>query len=76
MASVLGPMDGMNVGSVPTIVPSSDATPPAPHLTWGQPEQEIARLTWAVLDGKASASDRMRLAELVSAQHDRRHRSR
>lgn len=32
-------------------------------------EAEISRLTWAVLDGKATNAERMRLAELVSAQH-------
>jgi hypothetical protein len=37
-------------------------------------EQEIARLTWTVLDGSASLTDRQRLAELVNAQHSRRRR--
>jgi hypothetical protein len=37
-------------------------------------EHEITRLTWAVLDGCASLHDRQRLAELVNAQHARRHR--
>ena len=32
-------------------------------------EQEITRLTWAVLDGAASLEDRARLAELVKSQH-------
>jgi|GEM_PF-3759405 len=36
-------------------------------------EVEISRLTWAVIDGKASDAERHRLAELVSAQHERRH---
>ena len=35
-------------------------------------EQEITRLTWTVLDGSASLTDRQRLAELVKAQHARR----
>jgi hypothetical protein len=35
-------------------------------------EQEITRLTWTVLDGSASLTDRQRLAELVNAQHARR----
>ena len=35
-------------------------------------EQEIIRLTWTVLDGSASLTDRQRLAELVNAQHARR----
>ncbi|MBL9163587.1 MAG: hypothetical protein JNL18_12710 [Planctomycetaceae bacterium] len=37
-------------------------------------EQEIARLTWAVLDGGATLTDRQRLAELVNAQHQQRRR--
>lgn len=35
-------------------------------------EAEISRLTWAVLDGKATSAERVRLAELVNAQHVRR----
>jgi len=35
-------------------------------------EAEISRLTWAVLDGKATSAQRIRLAELVSAKHDQR----
>ena len=35
-------------------------------------EAEISRLTWVVLDGKASVADRQRLAKLVSAQHELR----
>ena len=35
-------------------------------------EQEITRLTWTVLDGSASLTDRQRLAELVEVQHARR----
>lgn len=37
-------------------------------------ESEISRLTWAVLDGRATSEERLRLATLVSAQHERRHR--
>jgi len=37
-------------------------------------EQEITRLTWAVLDGSAALVDRQRLAELVRHQHDMRRR--
>ncbi|RIK79266.1 MAG: hypothetical protein DCC67_10705 [Planctomycetota bacterium] len=37
-------------------------------------EQEITRLTWAVLDGHASLADRRRLASLVDRQHALRHR--
>ncbi len=36
-------------------------------------ENEISRLSWAVVDGRATAEQRERLAELVSAQHSRRH---
>jgi hypothetical protein len=32
-------------------------------------EYEINRLTWSVLDGSASPSDRSRLADLVRLQH-------
>jgi hypothetical protein len=32
-------------------------------------EYEINRLTWSVLDGSASPSDRNRLADLVRSQH-------
>jgi hypothetical protein len=39
-----------------------------------QIEQEIARLTWTVLDGGATLADRQRLAELVKAQHAQRRR--
>lgn len=35
-------------------------------------EAEISRLTWAVLDGKATEAERRRLAELVNAQHEQR----
>lgn len=74
MASVLGSLGALNLGATPAIVPSPEpSSPPAPHVNLGQSEQEIARLTWLVLDGKASAVDRQRLAELVSAQHTRRH---
>ncbi len=39
-------------------------------------EIEIARLTWAVLDGRATPADRGQLAELVRTQHSLRHRPR
>jgi hypothetical protein len=35
-------------------------------------EAEISRLTWSVIDGRASQAERFRLADLVSAQHERR----
>jgi hypothetical protein len=44
---------------------------PSP-VTAENAEQEITRLTWTVLDGSASLTDRQRLAELVNAQHARR----
>lgn len=38
-------------------------------------ESEITRLTWAVLDGSATPTDRHQLADLVRSQHSLRHRS-
>jgi hypothetical protein len=38
-------------------------------------EAEINRLTWSVLDGSATASDRSRLTELVRSQHLLRRRT-
>ena len=35
-------------------------------------ENEISKLTWAVLDGCATNEQRKRLSELVSTQHKRR----
>lgn len=35
-------------------------------------EAEISRLTWAVIDGKATVEERRRLAELVNRQHEQR----
>lgn len=51
-----------------------------PALVAGHPsvasiEAEINRLTWAVLDGSASANDRSRLTELVRSQHLLRRRT-
>jgi len=54
--------------------PALAAMPAAAPLDPETAEQEIARLTWTVLDGSASLTDRQRLAELVNAQHARRHR--
>jgi hypothetical protein len=48
-------------------MPPARAINPAAPLDLENPEQEIARLTWTVLDGSA-------LAELVNAQHSRRRR--
>jgi hypothetical protein len=48
---------------------------PEANLTAGDyahQEAEISRLTWAVLDGKATDTERRRLAKLVTLQHDRR----
>jgi hypothetical protein len=46
-----------------------------PELSAESTEHEINRLTWSVLDGSASPSDRTRLAELVRSQHARRPRA-
>jgi hypothetical protein len=51
-----------------------------PALVSGNPsvesvEAEINRLTWSVLDGSASGSDRSRLMELVRSQHLLRRRT-
>lgn len=50
---------------------AASATPPSDARLI---EQEITRLTWAVLDGGATLADRQRLAELVNAQHSQRRR--
>jgi hypothetical protein len=47
----------------------------APPMTAELVEREINRLTWSVLDGRASANDRHRLAELVKVQHSLRPRA-
>jgi hypothetical protein len=57
-------------GPMPSVCTISSALPLDPETA----EQEIARLTWTVLDGSASLTDRQRLAELVNAQHSRRRR--
>lgn len=44
----------------------------APAAVTESAEQEISRLTWSVLDGKATHGERRRLAELVSVQHENR----
>lgn len=54
--------------------PAVTAAPDAPAVDGETAEQEIARLTWSVLDGSAALADRQRLAELVNAQHARRRR--
>jgi hypothetical protein len=56
--------------AVPVLTPTTDSIRARVEST----EQEIARLTWSVLDGSASLSDRQRLAELVNAQHAVRRR--
>jgi hypothetical protein len=58
----------------PCPMPPARAAMPAAPLDPETAEQEIARLTWTVLDGSASLTDRQRLAELVNAQHSRRRR--
>lgn len=54
-------------------MPSAPAPLPGP-VEIESAEQEIARLTWLVLDRSASMADRQRLAALVKAQHESRHR--
>ncbi len=53
--------------------PVLSATAPFSEPEVETAEHEIARLTWSVLGGSASLFDRQRLAELVNAQHARRH---
>jgi hypothetical protein len=57
---------------IPAVAP---AKPAAVHLNSAAAEREIARLTWAVLDGSATLADRQRLGELVRAQHAARRRA-
>jgi hypothetical protein len=52
----------------------SARTRPAEAMSHELAEDEISRLTWAVLDGRATSEQRLRLAALVSTQHERRHR--
>lgn len=61
---------------MPGLAPTSSAVAAQRRPNRGQgpgpveaTEQEINRLTWAVLDGDASIEDRRRLAELVGQQH-------
>jgi hypothetical protein len=58
----------------PALAPTAEPVPLNAPAEVETVEQEITRLTWAVLDGSASLHDRQRLAELVNAQHARRHR--
>ena len=50
----------------------TDAPPPVSASLGESVEQEIARLTWTVLDGEATYHERQRLAALVESQHARR----
>lgn len=56
----------------PAPMPPERTTAPALPMDLETAEQEIARLTWTVLDDGGSLPDRQRLAELVNAQHARR----
>jgi hypothetical protein len=74
---MLRPVDSLEYGDLrsppfraPAMTPPSAGEPLAPESV----EQEISRLTWAVLDRSASLADRQRLAELVNSQHARRRR--
>lgn len=75
---MIRPVDSMEFGALrtpPFCAPM--LTPPPAPLDMARvetAEQEIARLTWAVLDRSASLADRQRLAELVDAQHSMRRR--
>lgn len=68
------------VCGAPALVSSRDfhlgATRPRPlePIAHESVENEISRLTWAVLDGRATSEEKLRLAALVSSQHERRHR--
>ena len=70
--------DTLAVGTLSTPFPraatSIVATADSAPIEVETVEQEITRLTWAVLDGSASLHHRQRLAELVNAQHAQRHR--
>jgi hypothetical protein len=57
------------------VAPMATNTPTRHVAAAETAEEEIARLTWSVLDGSAALNDRRRLAELVNAQHSRRHRA-
>jgi hypothetical protein len=59
---------------VPGPVAARTSVDSGSHVDLETAEQEITRLTWSVLDGSASLSDRQRLAELVKAQHAVRQR--
>lgn len=75
MSSVVGSISSPSLNGS-HVMPPADSISGANKTYYAQPgesEQEIARLTWLVLDGAASPADRRRLAELVSAQHSRRH---
>ena len=76
MSSHLGSLGTPHAAVASTVVSSTTAVPlvSAPAEPRGRDiEQEIARLTWLVLDGAATPADRRRLAELVTLQHARRH---
>jgi hypothetical protein len=75
---MIRPVDSMEFGALrtpPFRAPLLSAQPAPQDSTRGETaEQEITRLTWAVLDRSASLADRQRLAELVDAQHSMRRR--
>jgi len=54
-------------------LPSGQETAASDEKARNDQEAEISRLTWAVIDGKATVEERRRLAELVACQHEQRH---
>ena len=62
------------IGAAPFRAQNLKPAPVQEPLKHESVEAEISRLTWSVLDGSASLSDRQRLATLVNAQHAVRRR--
>ena len=66
-------MESTELGTASSFLPHVAFKPlPAVADSFMSVEEEIAKLTWSVLDGSASLTDRQRLAALVDAQHARR----
>lgn len=73
---MIGPVQYVHQALAPTrAMPLAASAPAAGRVTAAEAEREIARLTWAVLDGSASLADRQQLGELVRVQHASRRRS-
>lgn len=73
---MIAPTEFVDLATAATPLPAAVVVAPvaAGPLRGAEAEREIARLTWAVLDGSASLADRNRLGELVKAQHAARRR--